>query len=424
MSNAPDPRRPATLSRVREMGRRRPPGPRPADFTTPLRSTWLTVRLGRWLAVCVAVAFLTGLISHWAQDTDPLLPFPTRPVWGYRFTQGLHTAAGIAAVPLLLLKLWSVYPRLFTGLSGSGAPARRLVLTLLERGSIGVLVATSLVQVATGLMNTTHWYPWGFTFRPTHYALAWIMIGALVVHLGVKLPQIRGSWRRDEPPPGRDPEDAGLPDPGDGDARQVEAGTAATHPTRRAVVGAGLVSSAAAVLLTAGSAVPVLRDVSLFGVRSGRGPQGVPINKSAQAAGVTAAATAAAYTLLVRGPSGEVRLSSAELEAMEQHSAVLPIACVEGWSASGEWTGVRVRDLMELVGGRGAAVTVESLQESGPFIRTSLPGHFADDPLSLVALRLNGERLALDHGYPARLIAPNRPGVLQTKWLARMEVET
>jgi DMSO/TMAO reductase YedYZ molybdopterin-dependent catalytic subunit len=30
--------------------------------------------------------------------------------------------------------------------------------------------------------------------------------------------------------------------------------------------------------------------------------------------------------------------------------------------------------------------------------------------------------LALDHGYPCRLIAPNRPGVMQTKWLASLTV--
>jgi DMSO/TMAO reductase YedYZ molybdopterin-dependent catalytic subunit len=40
----------------------------------------------------------------------------------------------------------------------------------------------------------------------------------------------------------------------------------------------------------------------------------------------------------------------------------------------------------------------------------------------LIALKLNGQTLDLDHGYPCRLIAPTRPGVLQTKWLARIEV--
>jgi DMSO/TMAO reductase YedYZ molybdopterin-dependent catalytic subunit len=46
----------------------------------------------------------------------------------------------------------------------------------------------------------------------------------------------------------------------------------------------------------------------------------------------------------------------------------------------------------------------------------------AADPDTLLALALNGEPLALDHGFPVRLIGPNRPGVLQTKWVARVEV--
>ena len=43
-------------------------------------------------------------------------------------------------------------------------------------------------------------------------------------------------------------------------------------------------------------------------------------------------------------------------------------------------------------------------------------------PATLVALELNGEPLDIDHGYPARMIAPGRPGVLQTKWLSTIEV--
>ena len=39
-----------------------------------------------------------------------------------------------------------------------------------------------------------------------------------------------------------------------------------------------------------------------------------------------------------------------------------------------------------------------------------------------MALELNGEVLHVDHGYPARLISPARPGVLQTKWLSSLEV--
>ena len=41
------------------------------------------------------------------------------------------------------------------------------------------------------------------------------------------------------------------------------------------------------------------------------------------------------------------------------------------------------------------------------------------DPDSLLALRVNGADLSLDHGYPARVIGAN-PGVHNTKWVATL----
>ena len=40
---------------------------------------------------------------------------------------------------------------------------------------------------------------------------------------------------------------------------------------------------------------------------------------------------------------------------------------------------------------------------------------------ALLALNVNGVPLAPDHGYPARMIAPDLPGVHCTKWVGRME---
>ena len=82
-----------------------------------------------------------------------------------------------------------------------------------------------------------------------------------------------------------------------------------------------------------------------------------------------------------------------------------------------------MQDLLSLVGAPAAStVRVGSLQAAGPYRETLLPARFAADPLTLLALRLDGEALAIDHGYPCRVIAPNRPGVLQTKWVDRLEV--
>ena len=374
--------------------------------TSHLRSAAVAARVGRWLGLCFGVAFLTGLVSHYAQNPTQPIPFPTSPSWGYRVTQGLHVTTGIACIPLLLVKLWSVLPLLVRGLpTGWAARARDGA----ERASIAVLVSASVFLLVTGLLNSTQWYPWDFSFRRSHYALAWIATGALVLHLAVKLPTIREAL-------GRDVDDTALDRP----EAVVRGGLSRRGLLRSTWVAAGL-----AVLATAGSTVPWLRRVSVLGVRSGDGPGGVPINRTAAAAGVEESASSPAYRLVVAHGGTTVSLTREDLLAMPQRSEELPIACVEGWSASAVWTGVRLRDLLDLVDApRGAEVEVTSLQERGAFRATLLQGNFADDDRTLVALALSGEPLGLDHGYPARLIAPNRPGVLQTKWLSRLEAVT
>jgi Oxidoreductase molybdopterin binding domain len=378
--------------------------PSGADFGSRLRSPAVTARVGLWLGIAFGVCFLTGLVSHYAQNVDHPVPFPPSPAWGYRVTQGLHVISGTAAVPLLLVKLWTVYPRLFRRPERGW---RRLALDAAERGSIAVLVATAIFQLASGLANVSTWYPWDFSFRATHYAAAWIVTGSIVLHVAVKLPVIRGALGADVDDTSRDRPTAVSPG----------------ALSRRGLLRTTWLASGVAVLATAGVTVPFLRNVSVLGVRSGDGPQGIPINKAGSEAGVTASATRADYRLTVAYAGRSVDLSRTDLLALPQQTHVLPIACVEGWSASGAWTGVPVRDLLDLVGApRGSDVVVSSLQESGAFRTTVLQGSFADDERSLLALSLAGEPLSLDHGYPARVIAPDRPGVLQTKWVHRLEV--
>jgi DMSO/TMAO reductase YedYZ molybdopterin-dependent catalytic subunit len=157
--------------------------------------------------------------------------------------------------------------------------------------------------------------------------------------------------------------------------------------------------------------------------RSGQGPQGVPVNRSAAAAQVLSSARAPDYRLTITYGSTTRAFTLADLAAMPQVTHRLPIACVEGWSANAEWTGVVLADLITAVGAPADSdVRMISLEPPGPYSRTILPARHARDSQTLIALRLNGEVLDLDHGYPCRLIAPTRPGVLQTKWLSRIEV--
>ncbi|MEW5813510.1 MAG: molybdopterin-dependent oxidoreductase [Actinomycetota bacterium] len=364
--------------------------------TSTLRGTAITARVGMALGVAVAICFLTGLISHLIQHPQPWFWWPTRPVWLYRFTQGLHVISGIAAIPLLVVKLWSVWPKLFER-PLLGGPVRAL-----ERLSILVLVASMIFQLSTGLLNTAQWYVFGFFFTTAHYAAAYVAIGAVVVHVGVKLPVIRRALG--EP----------VDDPAD---------TATSGPTRRTVLIGTWLAVAVATVVTAGQTIPLLRRVSVLAPRSGDGPQGLPVNRSAVAAGVIAAARSSDYRLTITNGARTRRFSVAELAAMPQTTHRLPIACVEGWSVEAEWTGVVLAQLIAAVGAApDSDVRMISLEGPGPYSRTVLPARHARDDMTLIALRLNGETLDLDHGYPCRLIAPTRPGVLQTKWLSRIEV--
>ena len=387
--------------------------PKVEDFSYRLRGPQVTSRVGRWLGVAFAVAFLTGVWSHLQQDTPGWLSVPTRPVRLYQVTQGLHIIAGTVAVPLLLVKLWSVFPRFF---QRPPRPGRALLVHLLERLSIGVLMAAAIFQLVTGLANSSQWYPWSFSFRSTHYAVAWVAITALIVHVAVKLPVIRAALGV--------PVEAAVPPDGVEEPREHEGETRSGGLTRRGLLRTTWVAAGLAALATAGASVPVLRNVSLFAVRSGEGPQGLPVNRSADAAGVVGIADDPDWRLEVTYQGESRTYDRDELMAMPQSTHVLPITCVEGWSATATWTGVRMADLVTAMGAPAASdVLVTSMQRFGAFGVSLLPEDHTADPLTLLALQVNGMTLNLDHGYPCRIIAPNRPGVWQTKWVQRLEIE-
>ncbi|WP_148615065.1 molybdopterin-dependent oxidoreductase [Nocardioides rubriscoriae] len=384
------------------------PGPTPEHFTSRLRSPAVAARVGLWLGLSFGVCFLTGLLSHYAQNTSQPIPFPTSPSWGYRVTQGLHVITGTAAVPLLLVKLWTVYPRLFE--RPPSLRVRQLLVTGLERVSILALVASSIFMLVSGLTNTASWYVWHFGFRAAHYGVAWVAIGSLLVHIAVKLPVIR---------------EALLGDVDDTHSHDRATAVDQGVMSRRALLRTTWLASGTAVVLTAGATVPWLRTVSVFGIRSGDGPQGIPVNRTARAAGLGDDELGDSWRLTVTNGDQSVSLSRADLAGMTQRTETLPIACVEGWSANGDWTGVRMSDVLALVGADPESdVTVSSIQQNGPYYTVNtLQKNFTGDDRTLLALRLNGKELDPDHGYPCRLIAPNRPGVLQTKWLGSIEVQ-
>lgn len=197
--------------------------------------------------------------------------------------------------------------------------------------------------------------------------------------------------------------------------------------SRRWFLGSVVAAAVGITATTAGETVPWLRDINLLGARrpgSGQGLERLPVNKTAAAAGVPAAATDPAFRLRVTGAvSRPLELSVDDLVRASVHTSELPLTCVEGWSVTARWQGIRLRDLLEQAGATsGSPARVESLERGGLYRSSHLDGSHAWSPATLLATGVDGQRLNLDHGYPVRLFAPNRPGVLQTKWVSEVVV--
>ncbi len=382
----------------------------PGVFTSRLHDERNAAVLGIALGATFTICFLTGVLSHLIQDPPSWFRWPSRPAGLYRVTQGVHVATGLASIPLLLAKLWVVLPKLFAW------PPFRSVAHLIERVTLVPLVAGGLFELFTGLGDVHLWYPWPFNFRAAHYWVAWITIGALVVHVAAKWATTRAALFP------RDPTDAYLNRAERGSNTHREGASAVD---RRAFLGGVFGAAGVVTLFTVGQTVRPLQRLALLAPRRPDvGPQGFPVNRTAATARVIDAARSPDFRLTVEGAVRRpTSLSLADLRALPQHEATLPISCVEGWSTSQRWRGVRVRDLLDAAAaGPDAEVRVHSLQRRRAYRSSDLNPWHAHDPDTLLALEVNGEPLDLDHGYPLRLIGPNRPGVMQTKWVTRLVV--
>ncbi|GGX69266.1 molybdopterin-dependent oxidoreductase [Streptomyces minutiscleroticus] len=406
-------------------------------WRSPLRGPWLTSVLGMVLLVGIPVLFVTGLLSYAAYNPDLspvndktpdkgllglyLFSWPTHPYWLYRLTQGIHVTFGIMLVPVLLAKLWSVVPKLFA------LPPLRSVGHALERLSLLLLVGGGLFEFTTGLLNVQLDYVFPGSFYPLHFYGAWVFLGAVLAHVALRLPAaLRAIRTLDLRAELRTPTVRTRPEPADAGGL-VPGRPAEPTMSRRGALGMVGLGSAALFLVTAGQSVggPLRRTALLapHGRAPGSGPNGFPVNKTAAAARVGLRDTGAGWRLTVRGNGHTVRLTLDELRRLPQHGSSLPIACVEGWSTGDQyWEGVRLRDLAALVGHHADApdVFVESVQPAGSFRAVALRANQVGDPRSLLALRVGGADLSLDHGRPARVIVPNAPGVMNTKWVRRL----
>jgi DMSO/TMAO reductase YedYZ molybdopterin-dependent catalytic subunit len=413
-------------------------------WRSPLRGPWLTSVFGLVLLVGLPVVFLTGLLSYAAYDpqlggrfNDPtpgkgilgfyLFEWPTRPAWLYWLTQSIHVIGGLMLVPVVLAKLWSVIPKLFVW------PPVRSPAHAVERLSLLLLVGGGLFEFLTGILNIQYVYVAPAGFYAAHFYGAWVFIAALALHVALRARTMVTALRsrsirrelRTALADTRPEQPAESPDT----TALVPTEPVPASMSRRGALafmgGGSVLLGALSVGQATGGPLRSLAVLAPRGGAEGPGPNDVVVNKTAARRNVSSAETGPSWRLELRGGVETLLLSRNDLLAMPMHTERLPLVCVEGWTTHQTWTGVRLSDLAARAGARDPrGVAVDSLQRGGGFGSANLAGNQVNDPRSLLALKVNGANLSLDHGFPARIIVSNAPGVHCTKWVSRLTFRT
>lgn len=127
------------------------------------------------------------------------------------------------------------------------------------------------------------------------------------------------------------------------------------------------------------------------------------------------------YTLRITGLVDSPRnYTYEEILSYQAYSKVVTLNCVEGWSATILWEGVRLEDLFQEAGVRPGANTVIFRSHDG--YSTSLPLDFVESNDIIMAYRMNGVTLPPERGFPFQLVAESKWGYKWAKWITEIEL--
>jgi hypothetical protein len=99
---------------------------------------------------------------------------------------------------------------------------------------------------------------------------------------------------------------------------------------------------------------------------------------------------------------------------------IATIRCVEGYSGTAEWRGIRVRDILDLAQVKDGAIDV--LFRGWDGYSSSLTIEEATKSDILLAFEMNGESLPVNQGFPVRVVAPGHAGYKWVMWIYEIKV--
>jgi DMSO/TMAO reductase YedYZ molybdopterin-dependent catalytic subunit len=324
----------------------------------------MTARLTDWsLALCVGLAFATGLVSNTVG----------RP--GFWWVFALHGIAGLALALFLIGKLRRVLPRLRHARQWD----RKTLIGLLATLCVLATLASGIAWVAGGTFDAA-----GFSLLNWHIALGLLLVAVVSAHMIVRAKPLRGKDMR-----GR----------------------------RQALRWIGLAASGAA--LWPAQQRFAARDRRFTGSRPTGDYAGNAFPATSWVADRPRPLARSEWTLTVGGHvSQPFTATYADLPPGDEQEATLD--CTGGFASTQVWRGTRVGSLLDRAGLREGARWVRFRSVTG--YRWSLPLDEARD--ALLATHVGSEALNHDHGAPLRLVAPGRRGFQWVKWVVAVDVLT
>lgn len=129
----------------------------------------------------------------------------------------------------------------------------------------------------------------------------------------------------------------------------------------------------------------------------------------------------ATYRLKISGlVEQSIDLTLDELRCLPKVTASAELTCTGVFRDSGTWSGVPIRDVLELAGVLPGSKTVQFVSADG--YKTAVSIDTALNPKNFLAYEMQGKPLPILHGFPLRAVLPDTPGNKWVKWLIELVV--
>ena len=109
-----------------------------------------------------------------------------------------------------------------------------------------------------------------------------------------------------------------------------------------------------------------------------------------------------------------------DLNGLSQETQITRLVCVEGWSAIGKWSGVRLSEFLQRVGADTRAKYVWFRCAEGYSVSIDMPT--ALHPQTQMTLRFDGETLPRRYGFPLKIRMPTKLGFKNPKHVMELAV--